>query len=112
MSLTFCLLHYPGEGKDFTDKQKEIIKQQGGNKCFYCGTGGDQEIDHLTPLSRGGNNSLENGVPSCTTCNREKGDKTYGEYKPGCNKQDLKYSPETFSFTDKGGKTGEYHYRM
>jgi 5-methylcytosine-specific restriction endonuclease McrA len=39
------------------------------------------EIEHKTPLSRGGMNEDNNVVASCSACNREKGTKTEREYR-------------------------------
>lgn len=63
-------------------KQKILSKTNG--KCAYCGacleiTG--THIDHMTPKSRGGCNSIENLVPSCPSCNTSKGTKTFEEFR-------------------------------
>ncbi|WP_327712384.1 HNH endonuclease [Streptomyces sp. NBC_00464] len=42
--------------------------------CAFCG-GPYEEIEHLMPLSRGGEHSLANIVPSCIECNRGVGGK-------------------------------------
>ena len=59
-----------------------LYKDQGG-RCYFCV---DQlgtlkrmrgfEIDHLTPLSRGGSNRRSNLALTCMRCNRRKHDKT------------------------------------
>ena len=67
-----------------TCKQLEELFERYGYKCFYCSvelTRGVQwrpqpdnlTIDHLTPLSKGGGNSIRNIVPSCRACNALKG---------------------------------------
>lgn len=45
-------------------------------QCAYCGSKKNLTIDHVIPKSRGGDNSWENLITSCITCNREKGNKT------------------------------------
>ena len=51
------------------------------NTCAYCGTGDvPLEVEHKTPLSRGGDNSKANVVPACRRCNMRKGNKTLAEY--------------------------------
>lgn len=41
--------------------------------CHYCG-GGAGTTDHVIPLSKGGMHVWHNFVPSCKTCNVQKGD--------------------------------------
>ena len=48
-------------------------------RCGYCGvteteSGGHLEIDHFFPQSRGGQDTLDNLVYACRTCNSFKGD--------------------------------------
>ena len=54
-------------------------KRQNG-KCYFCGVPMDENgpwsqatLDHLVPLSRGGEDHLENTVAACMRCNKEKG---------------------------------------
>ena len=52
-------------------------------ECSYCGkhlTVKAATRDHITPLSRGGSNSIDNIAPSCIFCNVQKGTKTAEEY--------------------------------
>jgi hypothetical protein len=44
-----------------------------GRRCLYCGDN-SQSIDHVRPLSRGGQSVTENCVPACLSCNGKKGD--------------------------------------
>ena len=60
---------------------REMVKARDDETCQYCGKrdpGG--EVDHVLPLSRGGNDTLENLVWACQECNRRKGDKTPREW--------------------------------
>ena len=43
--------------------------------CAYCGGVADQ-VDHVWPKSRGGEDTLENCVAACKECNYAKRDKT------------------------------------
>lgn len=48
-----------------------------GHACAYCRGGGvPLEVDHLTPLSRGGRHEAANVVPACRSCNATKGSRT------------------------------------
>lgn len=44
-----------------------------GRNCIYCGTDCvNPTIDHVVPLSKGGDHTLENVVPACSLCNTQK----------------------------------------
>jgi 5-methylcytosine-specific restriction endonuclease McrA len=47
-----------------------------GNTCFYCSEASKElTVDHVVPLSRGGEDSPANIVPACRSCNSSKGAK-------------------------------------
>jgi hypothetical protein len=49
--------------------------------CVYCGkVGGLLEGDHAIPVSRGGDDNLNNIVTACRTCNRQKRNKQVEEF--------------------------------
>ncbi len=51
--------------------------------CHYCGSLIPYKMvtrDHVIPRSKGGSNRKENIVPSCVTCNTEKGKMDYIDY--------------------------------
>lgn len=61
-----------------------------GMRCYYCLKplslipGEHLEIatkDHLTPVSRGGSDCIDNIVPACFRCNRMKGDMDEREFR-------------------------------
>lgn len=58
-----------------------VLKAQ-KNKCFYCESElvNYKAIEHLTPLSRGGDNQNWNLVYACKSCNSKKRSKTLEEY--------------------------------
>ncbi|PIE59520.1 MAG: HNH endonuclease [Desulfobulbus propionicus] len=50
-------------------------KKTSSGRCYYCGRAvgfSDLTMDHVIPLSRGGNSSKDNLVPCCKTCNTKK----------------------------------------
>lgn len=60
-----------------------------GHKCLRCKSHGPLEKDHVVPLSKGGEDIVENVQPLCMTCNRLKANK-YIDYRgklkyTGCN---------------------------
>ena len=57
----------------------EVLKRD-SFRCQYCGRSADDpdvklEIDHIVPVSKGGDNSIMNLITSCRDCNRGKGAK-------------------------------------
>lgn len=40
--------------------------------CAYCGTNGDLHMEHVIPISKGGEHHLGNIVPACQSCNYSK----------------------------------------
>ncbi len=51
-------------------KEQDLPKE-----CVFCGAKENLEVDHLIPRSRGGSDSADNTVWSCSTCNASRGDK-------------------------------------
>lgn len=50
--------------------------------CAYCGATGDLEVEHVVPISNGGEHHLGNIVPACHHCNSSKASKdAYTWYK-------------------------------
>lgn len=64
-------------GDIWTPEQETELINDYCNRCAYCGKYLDHPtIDHVIPLFSGGNNSMENIVPACTSCNSSKGKKS------------------------------------
>jgi hypothetical protein len=73
-----------------TERQWEGKFFRCGMRCVYCYkplvlvTLDSEEIatkDHLTPLSRGGRDTIDNIAPACFECNRRKGSMTEPEFR-------------------------------
>ena len=61
---------------------REQVMSRDGEVCAYCGTSdGPFHVDHIRPLSRGGDNSLDNLCVSCAPSNLSKGAKMLGEWR-------------------------------
>lgn len=61
----------------FTEKDRQQLLLEFNGCCAYCGVKSDKmEMDHVIPLSRGGQHTKSNIVPACFNCNRSKGAKT------------------------------------
>jgi 5-methylcytosine-specific restriction endonuclease McrA len=52
------------------------------HKCAYCGKNKDLTMDHFIPISKMGELSINNAIPSCKSCNSSKNDKDFFEWYP------------------------------
>lgn len=58
---------------DFTAEQWRQMKAHYGHSCVYCGRKMTRlTMDHIIPLSQGGNHTYSNIVPACRSCNSRK----------------------------------------
>lgn len=58
-----------------TGQWKDVLRRSKG-RCYWCKKKPKSkplEMDHVIPLSRGGEHSITNVVPACGPCNRSKG---------------------------------------
>jgi 5-methylcytosine-specific restriction endonuclease McrA len=64
-----------------TEFLQKILRAQ-DNKCFFCECDLTEykAIEHLTPVSKGGDNNFYNLVYSCKSCNSKKRQKTLEEF--------------------------------
>ena len=71
---------------------REYLLEKFHRKCVYCGkTNIPLEIEHLTPKSRGGSNTVDNLAISCHECNQKKNNLTAEEFGyPEMRKRALK----------------------
>ena len=58
----------------------EAILDAAGHACIYCGSQEKITLDHLTPISKGGDHTAENVAPACLPCNQSKGAKAVVEF--------------------------------
>jgi 5-methylcytosine-specific restriction endonuclease McrA len=49
--------------------------------CAYCPSMGPLDMDHVVPLSRGGDHDITNVVPACDRCNSSKNKKLLSEWR-------------------------------
>ncbi len=52
---------------------RSMIYKRDDNECQYCGSKTNLTIDHVIPRSRGGEDTWENLVTCCASCNSKKG---------------------------------------
>jgi 5-methylcytosine-specific restriction endonuclease McrA len=76
------LLFYNRYPKHRVSLNRRNLFARDENHCQYCGRrfpSPELSIDHVIPLSRGGNTTWANVVCACTECNKRKGGRTPSE---------------------------------
>jgi len=63
-----------------TVKQWESIKEHFGERCAYCRMELPLEQEHLIPISKGGEYTIDNIICVCRSCNSSKGDREFKEW--------------------------------
>jgi hypothetical protein len=68
--------------KQLSKKLRFEVFKRDSFTCQYCGSHPPQvvlEVDHITPVSAGGENDMDNLVTSCFDCNRGKSDRNLSD---------------------------------
>lgn len=60
------------QGHRLTDEEWSEVLQAYGTRCLRCGTENDITVDHIIPVSKGGQDIKENVQPLCRACNTKK----------------------------------------
>ena len=75
--------HYGLSGR-INRRQVVGMFESHGYCCYYCGVQSDDPkvmtLDHVEPMSKGGENVIQNCVPACWNCNAAKGSQTEQEF--------------------------------
>lgn len=58
-----------------TAEEWDAIMKRYKHRCVYCGEKKPLTMDHIIPLSKGGQHTKENIVPACRSCNSAKADR-------------------------------------
>lgn len=59
-----------------TNELRRAVFERDNFTCQYCGGVGEEtdlEVDHIIPVSKGGNDDIRNLCTACWKCNRSKG---------------------------------------
>ena len=70
--------------KKLTLAQHKRVYESCNGMCAYCGCKlryEDMQIDHITPLSNGGADTVKNMLPACRSCNHRKGLESLESYR-------------------------------
>ncbi|MEW6509485.1 MAG: HNH endonuclease [Bacteroidota bacterium] len=82
--------------KNIILSRKNILRRD-AHRCQYCGRGDiPLTLDHVLPLSRGGEDSWENLVAACVQCNNKKGDRTPDEATMALRRKPMRPNHVTF----------------
>ena len=67
---------------NITESEWEAKKAEYNNRCAYCGRKSKQlTVEHIIPLSSGGEDELANIIPACIECNRSKNNSALRDWK-------------------------------
>jgi len=75
------LKHYIYLRKKQMSPTKRNIFERDMHMCQYCGSTKHLTLDHIIPVSKGGQNTWKNLTTACFKCNNKKGDRTAEEAK-------------------------------
>ncbi|MBS4028593.1 MAG: HNH endonuclease [Ignavibacteriales bacterium] len=76
--------------------RKNILRRD-GHRCQYCGRSDvTLTVDHVIPKAHGGEETWENLVCACVTCNNRKGDRTPEESNLKLMRKPLRPNHVTF----------------
>lgn len=73
--------HRRAERARINDVVRQRIFTRDGHQCVVCGREAPLELDHATPVSRGGTSDDANLVTLCRPCNRSKYTRTLREFR-------------------------------
>ena len=65
-------------------KEREAVYNKMSGRCAYCGEPIGfcaMQVDHVIPLRKGGEDTLENMMPACRSCNRYKSTLTVEQFR-------------------------------
>jgi CRISPR/Cas system Type II protein with McrA/HNH and RuvC-like nuclease domain len=74
-----CSNYYEIKRKIIPESLKLEIYERDNYKCRYCGSVDNLTIDHIIPVIHGGENTKDNLVIACKSCNTRKGARTLKE---------------------------------
>lgn len=70
--------------KRLSNAERLKVYRKYGGHCAYCGKEiemKDMQVDHLKPLAYGGEDVMENMMPSCRLCNHYKRANSLSEFR-------------------------------
>lgn len=67
-----------------TKSDRQLVYNKMDGHCAYCGCEidmRDMQVDHVIPLRKGGEDSLDNMLPACRSCNHYKSTLTVEQFR-------------------------------
>ena len=61
-----------GLSEHYTEDEWNMLLHSYGCRCAKCGGKDNIEVDHVIPLIKGGQNTIDNIQPLCRSCNAQK----------------------------------------
>jgi 5-methylcytosine-specific restriction endonuclease McrA len=76
--------------------RKNVLRRD-GHRCQYCGRSDiPLTVDHVLPISRGGEDAWDNLICACVKCNNTKGDRTPDEARMALRRRPIRPNHITF----------------
>lgn len=64
-----------------SQRKRDAVFKRDGFTCHYCNEfAKDLTLDHIVPVSKGGNNAFDNLITACRKCNAMKADKPITQF--------------------------------
>lgn len=70
--------------KKLTKTERQTVYDKMGGRCAYCGCEinlREMQADHITPLRKGGADTVANMLPACRSCNHYKSTLTVQQFR-------------------------------
>lgn len=93
-----------------TKEQWNYIKEYFNNECAYCGRKKKLTQDHFVPLTKAGEYSHNNIVPSCLSCNSSKSNKSFFEWYPKYKEYSSKREKNILNFLSYSGEVQQLEF--
>jgi 5-methylcytosine-specific restriction endonuclease McrA len=69
---------------------RQAVLEKSGYKCVYCGSLENLQVDHITPVARGGSDDISNLQTLCSRCNSNKG-ASLEDDEPVIDEREIRY---------------------
>lgn len=68
-------MYKPPKRRKLTKRERQVVYDKCGGHCAYCGAElpiSRMQVDHVDPIALTGEDTLDNMLPSCRSCNNYK----------------------------------------